>query len=337
VIRYVGCDYVRPRLDSFVDGELPMGDQVLVETHLRWCHTCAARLEDTQIIGASLRVGARAHQTPDHPSDQLCEQVDEAAGAERPDGVARALAAMQAAVLARVDTEYEQSLGVRVQELFTDMRLWWPALGATVAVALSVGLASGVWRATSAEQPTSLAAMIENLADPGSNRNPQRLDAAMYLPRVLDTGVALDGVMLAQNAGEGQQDEVVAVAAILTREGKIGGYALLEPGGERHTVSAGAGVDAGDVHHVLHAVRQSRFAPAQRPGGQVVAVNMVWLFARTTVKASHSAVDLGMPLTRPVLAVPPPVVKPVTVPAEGASSKDLLQDPRASALDSATA
>ena len=53
---------------------------------------------------------------------------------------------------------------------------------------------------------------------------------------------------------------------------------------------------------VLHAVRQSRFAPAQRPGGQVVAVNMVWLFARTTVKASQRTVDLGIPLTRPVLA-----------------------------------
>ena len=97
MIRYVGCDYVRPRLDAFVDGELPMGDQVLVETHLRWCHTCAARLEDAQIIGASLRVAARAHETaaaaPDVP----------------PEGMSRALSAMQAEVLARVDTEYEQS------------------------------------------------------------------------------------------------------------------------------------------------------------------------------------------------------------------------------------
>jgi hypothetical protein len=333
VIRYVGCDYVRPRLDAFVDGELPMGDQVLVETHLRWCHTCAARLEDAQIIGASLRLAARAHEAPDHHQS---ERADEAAATSRPDGVSRTLAAMQAEVLARVDTEYEQSLAVRLQELFTDMRLWWPALGATVAVALSVGLASGVWKATSAEQPTSLAAMIENLADPGSNRNPQRLDAAMYLPRVLDTGEALDGVMLTEGAADGQQDEVVAVAAILTREGTIGGYAVLEPGGDRHAVAPGAGLAAGDVHNVLHAVRQSRFAPAQRPGGQVVAVNMVWLFARTTVKASDHAVDLGTPLTRPVMAVPPPATKPAGLPAEGASSRD-LPEPRSAALDSATA
>ena len=56
---------------------------------------------------------------------------------------------------------------------------------------------------------------------------------------------------------------------------------------------------------LLHAVRQSRFAPAQRPGRPVVAVNMVWLFARTTVKASPGPIDLGVPLTRPVLAAPP--------------------------------
>jgi hypothetical protein len=243
-------------------------------------------------------------------------------------------------VLARVDTEYEQSLPVRVQELFTDMRLWWPALGATVAVALSVGLASGVWQATSAEQPASLAAMIENLADPGSNRNPQRLDAAMYLPRVLDDGVALDGAMLAHDADGSHQDEVVAVAAVITREGKIGDYALLDQGSARHALTPGDVSDS-DVQGVLHAVRQSRFAPAQRPGGQVVAVNMVWLFARTTVKASHSVVDLGTPLSRPVLTKvltpPPPAAKPAGLPAEGASSRDLPQEQPTDEVASAAA
>jgi hypothetical protein len=299
VIRYVGCDYARPRLDAFADGELAMGDQVLVETHLRWCQTCAARLEDTRTIGASLRTSARTNAD---------------------DGE---LAAMQAAVLARVDTEYQQSLTVRVQEMFSDMRLWWPALGATVAVALSVGVASNVWHATSAEQPASLAAVIESLADPGSNRNPQRLDAAMYLPRVLDDGVALDGAMLAQHDGDNHQDEVVAVAAIVTREGKIGGYALLERGGIRRMPATGPMKAHDEMEGVLHAVRQSRFAPAQRPGGQVVAVNMVWLFARTTVKASHQTVDLGTPLTRPALAGSPPAAsKPAELTPAAVTSPD---------------
>jgi hypothetical protein len=313
VIRYVGCDYARPRLDAFADGELPMGDQVLVETHLRWCQTCAARLEDTQTIGASLRLTARAHAHDDTPSL-------EPMNASVPDDLGRALAAMQSEVLAQSHIEYEQSLGVRVQEMFSDMRLWWPALGATVAVALSVGVASNIWKATSNQQPASLAAMIENLADP--DRNPQRLDAAMYLPRVADGGDAFDPAMLAQVDGDGYQDDVVAVAAVITREGKIGGYALLEHGGMRHI----SGPVAGEMEGVVQAVRQSRFAPAQRPGGQVVAVNMVWLFARTTVKPSHAAVDLGTPLTRPgltvpSLSVPPPAAKPAGLTPESSSSQ----------------
>jgi hypothetical protein len=82
----------------------------------------------------------------------------------------------------------------------------------------------------------------------------------------------------------------------------------------------------GEMEGVLHAVRQSRFAPAQRPGGQVVAVNMVLLFARTTVKASQETLDLGTPLTRPVLAVPalntpPRAAKPAALPPEGSTSQ----------------
>ena len=79
----------------------------------------------------------------------------------------------------------------------------------------------------------------------------------------------------------------MAVAAVVTREGKIGDYALLEQV-RRAAMSRASGTGGQRAWHgVLHAVRQSRFAPAQRPGGQVVAVNMVWLFARTTVKASQ--------------------------------------------------
>jgi hypothetical protein len=327
MIRYVGCDYARPRLEAFVDGELPMGDQVLVETHLRWCQTCAARLEDTQTIGASLRLMGRA-QAED-------ESAEPGTGASRSADASldRALAARQAEVVAQANTEYEQSFAVRVQELFSDMRLWWPALGATVAVTLSLGVTGNLWKATSADQPTSLAAMIENLADPGSNRNPQRLDAAMYLPRVLDDGAAFDGAMLSRHDGANYQDEVFAVAATITREGTIGNYALLEQSGTQRIPITGSVKADGEMEGVLHAMRQSRFAPAQRPGGQVVAVNMVWLFARTTVKASHQPIDLGTPLPRPALVGPPRAAKPAGLAPEGATSQqsDDLPMPSAAA------
>ena len=46
MIPYLGCDAAREMLEAFVDGELAMADQVLVESHLRWCRTCGARVED---------------------------------------------------------------------------------------------------------------------------------------------------------------------------------------------------------------------------------------------------------------------------------------------------
>ena len=60
MIPYVGCEYAREHLDAFVDGELSVAEQVAVESHLRWCRTCAARVEDLQLIGASIRLGSLA-------------------------------------------------------------------------------------------------------------------------------------------------------------------------------------------------------------------------------------------------------------------------------------
>jgi hypothetical protein len=152
-----------------------MGDQVLVETHLRWCQTCAARLEDTQTIGASLRLTARAHAHHESHDETVAEDLGRALACHAVRG-AGAVGHRVRAVVRR--TGAGALLG---------HALWWPAMGATVAVALSVGVASNIWKATSVQQPASLAAVIESLAD-----QPQRLDAAMYLPRLADGGDGFD-------------------------------------------------------------------------------------------------------------------------------------------------
>jgi predicted anti-sigma-YlaC factor YlaD len=46
MIRYIGCETARDLLDAFIDGELGVEAQVMVESHLRWCRTCTARVED---------------------------------------------------------------------------------------------------------------------------------------------------------------------------------------------------------------------------------------------------------------------------------------------------
>ena len=54
----VGCERARPLLTEFVDGELAVSFQVVVEAHVRVCRTCAAHLEDLQVIGSMLRTRA---------------------------------------------------------------------------------------------------------------------------------------------------------------------------------------------------------------------------------------------------------------------------------------
>ena len=299
---YVDCVFAQKHLEAFVDRELPVNDEVLVESHLRWCTTCAARVEDLQTIATAVR--GRGRREPGRaPSD-------------------RDFWALRAELLRRADAERNRSFESRVLELgrqCADLRFVWPAVGATAAVALCVGLAETMWRATGEQQPASLPAMIASMADPGSDRNPLRLDGAMLVPRVLNNQGAVAHAVLDEDGTE-NDDEVFAVAAVVTREGKVGTYELLQAG----TAAAGQrgrGRHEEGVADLLDAVRQSRFAPAQGPGGRTVAVNVVWLFTKTTVKASAMTIDLGRPLSAPVrvpraVEVPSPAPTGLAEPGE---------------------
>jgi hypothetical protein len=256
MIPYLTCPTAREMLDAFVDLELPMDEQVAVEAHLRWCATCAARVADMRLIGAGLRVGAAL------PAVTFAEE--------------RALSTMQSEVFARVAAEREQSWPVRSREWFADMRYMWPAIGATAALVACMVVAMKINNFIRTELPDSIADQISVLANPGSDRNPLRLDSFMLAPRTLDGGPVLDGIP--------EEEAVFALATVVTREGRIANYELLQPthsGARRY----GASADPKTVLAVLDAVKDSRFAPAQTSDG-AVAVNMVWLLARTTVKAS---------------------------------------------------
>ena len=276
MIPYVGCEHARGLIEGFVDGELAMADQVALESHLRWCRTCTARVEDLRLIGASMRL---ASQSP-APEDT------------------RALAAIHAGVLTRIRAEHEESLGVRVRSLFEDMRLFWPAIGASAALAACVYVSLSVMQAATAENPASLAAMIERLdrpsapalppANPGSDQNPMRLDGRVSFPRALDSASALDTMW--------DEEVAVAVSAVLTREGRIAAYDVLNA----HTDNVSRAGETQEVNAVLDAVRRSRFEPAEAAGGTKVAVNMVWLIVRTTAKVPAARVDARPAAPAPV-------------------------------------
>lgn len=268
MIPYLGCEAAREMLQAFVDLELLVAEQVVLESHLRWCATCGARVEDMRLIGAALRLG----------SASTAINVEEA----------RALAVVQSDVLTRIRAEREQSFPVRFRELFADMRYLWPALGATAALIACLFAVTSVNRTARDLQPDSMADMIATLANPGSDRNPLQLDSRMLAPRPLNEGPPFDSIP--------EEEAVFALAAVVTREGRVANYELLQS--VRATVlRRRTAAQSDDVSALLDAVKHSRFAPAQTPEG-VVAVNVVWLLARTTVKGSLEPEDAGV--------IPPP-------------------------------
>ena len=256
MIRYLGCQDAREMLEPLVDGELPMSEQVALEAHLRWCDTCGARVEDLRLIGSALRLGSAASVIDTTEVAAIATSYDE--------------------VVTRIRAERDQSFAVQWREWFIDMRYLWPALGATVAVIVCVCASTLVNQSVRAERPDSLAALISIMANPGSDQNPLHLESGMLAPRTLEVGPAFVSIR--------DEEAVYAVAAVVTREGRVSNYELLQsvrdPLANRQGMSQVAEESA-----VLDAVRHSRFEPAQTVDG-VVAVNMVWLLARTTVKAS---------------------------------------------------
>ncbi len=230
MIPYLGCEAAREMLGAFVDDELAMADQVAVESHLRWCRTCGARVEDMRLIGASVRIG--------RPTSYCT--LDEG----------RALSARQAGVLTLIHAEHEQSLRVRVREMFADMRFFWPALGASTALVACLCTAVSVLHAANGEGD-SMAGVMESTANASRIR----------------TGWVLEGVP--------EEEAVFALATMVTRGRRIADYEmlLLERADVRRRDGSALTADVGGL---LDAVRQSRFSPAD-DGGRAVAVDMVWL------------------------------------------------------------
>ena len=202
-----------------------------------------------------------------------------------------ALSAVYSRVLMRMRAEHDQAFTVRMKELFIDMRLLWPALGATMAVLVCLSVAIGVLKSTSSERPQSLATRLEAM-NPGSESNPLRPDnnarvdryfdkfvdsdraGGISIPRVMDDGASVAGIQ--------DEEAMFTMAMVVNREGRItnGGAAELRAVAAAQRPS----VPFTPMQAVLDAVRQSRFAPAQTPIGRTVAVNMVWLIVVTTVQ-----------------------------------------------------
>ena len=239
------CERVREELAAFYDGELPLDEQVRMQSHLHVCVACRLEATSLQELGDALRRAAVSVG---------CSLPTERGHLTGP-------------VLERIRVERELSLRAQLRALFDDMHLVWAGLGASLATMICIVASAGVLQAANREHPESLAGIISHLANAGSNTNPVRLDSDMLAPRVIgETALPVS-----------EQDAQVTLAAVVTREGTIQNLELLGSDGRPVQVKPDV------MLALLDAASRARFAPAQSDGAPV-AVSMVWMLSTTTVK-----------------------------------------------------
>jgi len=150
-------------------------------------------------------------------------------------------------------------------------------------VLLCVAAASSVLRASTIQEPDSLAAMISALGSPGSESRPLRTaDNGISFPRLSED----DGMRASGTMEQIPEDDVIyAFRTVIGRDGSLSDTEMLSgddtPLADRRAVARVAAQELA----LLNAVNKARFVPAQTPLGHAVAVDMVILVAKTTVAA----------------------------------------------------
>jgi hypothetical protein len=254
----VRCEIVREQLAEFHDGELGIDEQVLVQTHLRECVACAIESAELLELGRLMRRVATSLPAPAPVESHLSDLI-----------------------LERVRTEERLSFRAWLRDVFDDMHLVWPALGATAATIICLLGALSVMQAASREHPESLAGMISHLA----NTPPQ-------------TGARPLGAAASVGASDHAQDAVFALAAAVTRGGRIQSIEQLaaEQGRE-------LGVTPEVVLAMLEAASRAQFSSTETRGAPV-AVSMVWVLSPTAGRGKLDYELLRVPTERGTVSRP---------------------------------
>ena len=263
------CGAARRRLDAYHDNELSIREQIAVTAHLEWCDDCAAALDDLRQLRDVLRTAMPGRIALSSLSAE--DDLD-----------------LQATVINRIKAEERLSFGVWVQDAFTDMHFVYAGLSAVAAALACVAITLGMMRFATNERPDSTAALVRTFGTPGSNLNPVSVSPRLRMPRALDEPVWVTPVVV--------DDTYFTLSAVVTREGRVGNLEVLNSNGGRWIPTDRA--EAKAVENLIDVVSRARFEPASMVlepasmAGLPVAVNMVWIVAHTTVRATKSPLDL---------------------------------------------
>ncbi len=240
-MKLLTCSSVRRRLTAFHDRELPPEDFFAVESHLDSCPPCAREATELDDLRTLLRGTVPA---PD---------------ADRAD-----LSGLRADILSRLQQERDARWASRLERFWDDVHLVWIGMAAAAASLICGTMMAGMLHYASPERNDSLAAMIQALASRDLYRDPY-----MQLPSPGD-------VVPASLMNSMSEDEaVLALSAMVTREGRVYDLELLSSDPEQR-----------NIDELMDALSRARFQPAQQAGSPV-SVNMVWLLAHTTVRGKQ--------------------------------------------------
>ena len=267
-MKVLTCAATRRRLDAYHDEELSISEQIAVSSHLEWCDKCAATLDEFRKLRDALR-----HAMPGRVALSTMS-VEEDLN-------------LQATVINRIKAEERLSFGAWVQEAFADMHLVYAGLSAMAAATACLAVTLGMMRAATNERPDSPAAMVRTFATPGNNLYPVSASPRVRMPRALDEPIWVTPADV---------DGHFTLSLIVTREGRVDSLEVLNSTGGRWVPSDDA--EAKTVEGLIGTVSRARFEPASilvEPSsmtGLPVAVNVVWIVAQTTVRATKGPLDL---------------------------------------------
>jgi hypothetical protein len=241
----LSCAAVRRRLPAFHDRELPVREQIAVETHISECPPCGRELRELQNLGDALRLVAAP------------ARADEWTG-------------LQPGVISRMRAEKNESFTARAGRFFDDLHMIWIGMASTAATFICAATVLSMLQFAPADRrQDSLAAVIAVMAAPvGSDLNPFRFDRRIQMPSVPDSGPAYEAL----ESQISDADCEVAFAASVNREGRVSGLRVL-----------GTAPDLQEAQDLMEGLTHARLEPAQFYG-EPVAANVVWLHAHTTVK-----------------------------------------------------
>jgi anti-sigma factor RsiW len=262
------CAAAQRRLQAYHDGELPVSEQIAVAAHVERCPACGEILADLQTLASAMRFAA---------------SVRRGFTSER-------AAAFQSAVVSRAKAERDASFLAGVRGMFEDLHLVYAGCGAAVATAVCLIVMVTMMRFATSERPDSLAAMVAFLATPGSSADAIVIDAASHARWTARFQAANETA---------EQDAVFALAAVVTREGRIADLERLRARNRK-----AASDDAKLIEGLLDAVSRARLEGAPFDGLSSPS-SIVGLVTRTTVRATSGAartLDLVLPAVKKRIA-----------------------------------